>query len=61
MTAFMNTHLNIKKKTRKEQTNKTSITYDRVPPHYGPNDCDITDQPWTWPVDTYNRCGSSSF
>lgn len=57
---YMNSHSNIKKKNRK-RTKKSIITYDRVPQHRGLNDCDVTDQPWTWPVDTCNRCGSSSF
>lgn len=56
---YMNSHSNIKK--NRKRTKKSIITYDRVPQHRGLNDCDVTDQPWTWPVDTCNKCGSSSF
>lgn len=56
---YMNSHLHIN--ILKNVKEKSLITYDRVPPHCGLNDCDVTDQHVTWPVDTCNRCGSSSF
>lgn len=56
---YMNSHLHIN--ILKNVKEKSLITYDRVPQHCGLNDCDVTDQHVTWPVDTCNRCGSSSF